>query len=813
MTLLAAPVVANAGVVTDAIASVSGADATGGRDAVAPAAPTAETEAVVELSLAPTVGTTVDPGGIVTVEVEVDNRTGDAIPAGQLRLTRAATAITDQSGLDAWTGAAATDERSRPRAEPVGEVAVRALPAGASEIVSFALPPGSLGATDGAPVVGVGAELVVDQTTTATATAAFPTVQASGPGPQVALAYALTVPAESAGLIDADALELWTGPAGLLTRQLDAVADRAVAIALDPRIVASIRALGTGAPPSAVAWLERLAAVPNEVFPLAYADADLAAQAQLGIDPLTADSFTDVLDPADFADEPAGTADDAADDADDAGDAGGQAGDADPVATTQPTDPAVPPSDVPTTEQLLAWPYTRTDLAWPADATVATGNLAAFAAGGYTTTILSGSNVEATDLDVNAASTVEGESAVVADARISAALRDAAAARSDVSWGDAAARLGAELAIRADDSGDAVLLATFQRGASTQSPRVAATLDALASWPWARAASLSGAVGAAPVERTLVDAPEDPQRLSDLRRLLDSEAAVQEFATVLDDESLLTGPARRQLLALFDVSWMPQPAEWATALGERLIAQAETVNAVSVAQSSPVNVLSSETGVPTTVENLLPYPVTVFVDVAPSNGRLIVEERVETTVAADSRSNVIVPVAAGVGNGEVTLSVSLWSRDDVKVGQTVQIAANVQADWEGLGALILGVVVVVFFGVGIWRNIRRRRRERAAQEAATAEAPDGAATDDSSEHEDVGGSQYTASHAESDSSGPDAAERSHPERNHTTRDHTARSDERKHTERSHERDHTERSDERGAADADADGPEESRRDG
>jgi hypothetical protein len=755
--MLTAPLVANAIGLAEAEHSVRVADAPAHRVSTA-AAP--EAGAGVALSIAPATGTTVDPSALLTLEVEIDNRTGGPVEAGHLRLTRAASPILDQGSLDAWASATTVEERDRPRSEQLADVAVRALPAGASEVVSFTLPPGSLGDVGSAPVVGLGAEFVSEDSVTATTTGAFatPAASAQGNGPQLALAAALTVPADTSGLIEADDLELWTGPTGLLTRQLDAVADRPVAIALDPRLVASVRALGTSAPDSAVAWLNRLAHVANEVFPLAYADADLAAQAQLGLEPLAPVSFADVLDPADFAGETNETGNGAPDadpdpdgaDQQPAGGGGAEStADGEPVASDPPTEPAAE-SDVPTTEQLLAWPYTRTDLAWPADATVATGDLAAFRAGGYTTTILSAANVDAGEVDQNAAATVEGESAVVADARLSDALREAAAARSDVAWGEAASRLGAELAMRAGAT-DAVLLATFQRGAETQSSRVAATLDAMASWPWANPASLSSAVGAPPVERALVDAPENPERLAQLSRLLDSEASVGEFATVLDDETLLTAPARRQLLALFDVAWIGQPAEWSTAVGERLAAQSETVNAVSVAQSSPVNVLSSETGVPTTVENLLPYPVTVFVDVAPSNGRLIVEERVETTVAADSRSNVIVPVAAGVGNGEVTLSVSLWSREDVKVGQTVQIAANVQADWEGLGALILGVVVVVFFGVGIWRNIRRRRRERAASDPA--QTPDRAQTTDrdppSSRPAEGGGSQYSEPHAES----------------------------------------------------------------
>ena len=43
---------------------------------------------------------------------------------------------------------------------------------------------------------------------------------------------------------------------------------------------------------------------------------------------------------------------------------------------------------------LLEWPYTRTDIAWPADATVAAGNLALFAGAGLTTSILDAGNVE-----------------------------------------------------------------------------------------------------------------------------------------------------------------------------------------------------------------------------------------------------------------------------------------------------------------------------------------------------------------------------------------------------------------------------------
>ena len=94
--------------------------------------------------------------------------------------------------------------------------------------------------------------------------------------------------------------------------------------------------------------------MPNEAFPLAYADADLAAQAQAGLDaPLEPVGFDDAIDPANFP------------------------------AEVEDGDATAAPGGVPDTSALLDWTFTRTDIAWPADDTVATGDLDVFAAGGY----------------------------------------------------------------------------------------------------------------------------------------------------------------------------------------------------------------------------------------------------------------------------------------------------------------------------------------------------------------------------------------------------------------------------------------------
>lgn len=723
--LLGAPVAATAstGAATDASSGVAVARFV-----------QAETRAVsgIIMRVAPTASTSIAPGVPVTFEVEVENATTEPVAAGTVRLIRSASEIDDTTELDAWLAQAPDPVPSEADAavpEPtpidgvdVAEAASATIAPGAVEVVTIALPAEAIDEIDESPVLGFGAELLVGDTLISSTADAFANDAAPVASPTaVALAVPLTVPASAAGLLSADDLATWTSPFGLLSRQLDAVEGRPVAIGIDPRIIASIRVLGTSAPSTATAWLERLASLPNEIFPLAYADADVAAQAQLGLPALLGPtSFSDVLDPANFT----GTGDDSDGDGD--GDTVAADGDEAPTATPTPTEPAA--GEVPTTEELLAWPYTRTDIAWPADDTIATGDLAFLAAAGLTTPILAPGNVVAVEPWANAASSVDGSPAVVAEARLTAPLRAASEALSDTEWRAAAGRLGAELALLDDGEGDqpVALLATLGRGAGAQSARVSATLDALAANPQVEPASLTAAIGAPPVERALVDEPEGQQRIDNVDRIIRTDANVAAFATVLEDPRQLTGPTRRDALALLDVDWLDDRPSWDAAVGEWLVAQRRTLDAVSVVPSSPINVVSSETGVPTTILNALPYPVTVVVDVTPSNGRLVVEDQATVTIDPESRSTVTVPVAAGIGNGEVTLTVSLTSPEGVPIGSPVSIPVNVQADWEGLGAAIIGVIVVVFFGVGIWRNIRRHRKKKAeadeVDEASEADA-------------------------------------------------------------------------------------------
>ncbi len=117
-----------------------------------------------------------------------------------------------------------------------------------------------------------------------------------------AIVVPVTVAPGQDGVLSADQLSEYTSTEGALSRKLDALASAPNAIiALDPRIIASIRALGAAAPASALEWLTGLSSLPNDVFPLQYADADLSLERAAGVtSPLSATSLLWALDSATF---------------------------------------------------------------------------------------------------------------------------------------------------------------------------------------------------------------------------------------------------------------------------------------------------------------------------------------------------------------------------------------------------------------------------------------------------------------------------------------------------------------------------------
>ncbi len=663
------------------------------------------------------------------LSVTITNDSATAIPAGNVDVRLAERALTNSTDLDDWLN---PDEDDDEAGDLMTSVPLTApVQPDSSVTVAVTVPSAELGLFEWSPwgPRGIAASLNTDDTVRASGRSTFvwyPDASALQPPVvtpvNLAVAMPITTPANSTGLISAEDLAAYTAGSGILTRQLDGVINRPVAIAIDPMIIASIRVLGTSAPESAVTWLNRLDLAENNIFPLGYADSDPSLAVQAGATgPLAPTSLSFATDPTLFVPaEPTAVPEP-------------EGGAVDPGAPTSSDEPAVPeqPSDentVPTLEQLLAWDYTSTSIAWPGDNAVAQADLSAFAAAGLTTTLLASGNVAVDDSDTTTSTTVDlgsNELGLVAATGISAAMRSAVMATTDEDWRGHIAELSSQIAVVAAANPDQAhtLLATLDRGWPPTAARLGQTIDALTALPWYAPTTLTAAA-ATPVSTDVTfRAQTEPSGSVDLAsRLVDREAEIVSFSTALADPAAVTAPYRLSALALLATSWQANPDDWRTAVGDNLATSTEVLRSVTVSTKGPINVVGSKVDIPITLNNALGQAVTVRVQVVPSNGRLVVGNDVEAVIDASSAKTVSIPVTAAVGNGAVSLRVTLYAPSGAELGQPSLISVNVRADWEGIGSRIFAALVVLFFGFGVWRNIVHRRRDRAQAAGADADS-------------------------------------------------------------------------------------------
>lgn len=706
----------------------------------------------VSVQLSPTASVVLRPGEDLRVTATVTNHTPDTIPVSTINVYLAERALTSRTAIDAWLHPESTT--GTPGDLLLSHPLTAEVQAGHSTSVDLLIPAADVGLTaDNAwGARGIAATLTTDAGVVADGRSTI--VWYSGePITPITLTtvFPITVPAGSAdtsGLIPADTLATLTSPGGQLSRELAAVANRPVTLAIDPMILASIRILGSSAPVDAVDWLNRLTQATNESFPLSYADADIALQAQAGASTLLAPiSFEQDIDPSLFTapatgDEPTSVP------------APPVAGESEPATPSPTPTPSSGPVIPPTTAELLDFDYTTTDVGWPSAGVVSSDDLAVFAASGLGSTILSGANVVNPDKSVvpNSALDLDHTIGLTTDDALQAALRAAAVAPNLDTWRGAMAEASALLAVVAAERPTPAntLLATFDRAGAEPMPFLSQTLEALGAAPWQKPGTLQEARTSAPTTGvSFASQSESDSRVDTSVGLLTRETELTAFSTALATPIEVTGTQRLDLLSLLSVAWESQPAAWQSAVNVSLLASQKILDSVAVTTKGPINVVGSKVDIPVTITNGFDQAVTVRIDVVPSNGRLIVGSDTVSTIDANSARAVKVPVTAAVGNGEVTLRVSLFSPTGAPIGQSGMIAINVRADWEGLGTAIFALLVVAFFGFGVWRNIARRRK---ARNAPATEADADASNATSTDSVDAA----TASEIDSAASAPDA---------------------------------------------------------
>ncbi|MEN9620909.1 MAG: hypothetical protein RL499_1102, partial [Actinomycetota bacterium] len=592
----------------------------------------------IELIAAPAASGIVRSGDSASVRVTItntsDSPSGDLVVGLDVDGTTPATA----DNLAAWfSGATVATTSTRVASarvstlEPDASAVLDLIVSDADTVFSGAFGPRlasiSASSADAAPDA---AALSVDRT-------AVVWVPASGTPPVAATTFvaAIATPGEPEAFLSAEVLATYTAPGGGLTRTLDAVAGRPVLLAIDPRVIASIRLLGTDAPADATVFLNRLLAAPNESFLLPWADAD----------PLVTIAAASSALP-----RPEGTGSDGAT----------------VVAADATPSPTPSPEQSVTLDELTEWPATLSGVAWAEAGALTAEALAVLNDDGTDVLLVPGSSLEQTA----PVQQLDELSVVRADDALSTAARDASLAISQQRFDHAMARVSALLAASASAEPGIPSIITLSRDRLAGTDRLLDTIAQTVALPWATGATVSDALRTPAVASAVVAPTADEPRLDAVRDALSAEADDRTFASIAITPSAITDTRRLELLAALSLGWGEGSVD---ALRQFVRDSAALQSSVQVVESSAITLLADRASLPVTVQNDLDVAVRVFVRVDPDTTQLrVLDSRVETLVEPRSQTRALVPVES-LTNGQVDITVTVRDADNRIIGTPTRV--------------------------------------------------------------------------------------------------------------------------------------------
>jgi Family of unknown function (DUF6049) len=633
-------------------------------------------------------------GTALRLFVSITNGTITATQDATVSISVAGTPVAGGSTLADWfSGANKTN--LAPRA--VGTADFPPVAGGLSSSVLVTIPAASLSFA-AAGVYPISVDVVSGTTTVGEARSAVAWNVTSTRAVPVAIAAPLTVPAGESTFLTAAELSTYTAPGGLLTRELGDIQNTNVAVGIDPRILASINVLGKSAPQTALDWLNELRQLPNETFPLAWADADITAPLHAGESSvLETKSLDYAIDPSQF-----------------------------PV--TQPSSTAIPtPSGstttpvVPTSATLVAWNYTLPLLSWPAENSVVSSDLAKLDQAGLTSAILASTNVTEADTGgLSDASAKVGNTALaVSDSVLSGYLRTAIQSTTRATSSEALTELTTSLALLSLESGTSPhpILVTLGRNWAAADTNFERSVAELSAHRWSSATTLSGVLATPPTIVTIAKKTQSSSRIALVASMLAAEKSVVSFAPIAKAPDVLTSSTRLKLLSLLSNEWTP--ANWQIAGRAFLTEAAKIVGSVQVDPSNEILAIADQTSLPVSISNDLDQDVTVSLVVSSLSTRVTVDNKstIQTvTVDEGAQRRILVPISA-LSNGKAAIGLTLRSSTGVQIGQSVTINVNVQAGWETAGTLIFAALIFGLFAFGIIRTIRKRRKAARSPDA------------------------------------------------------------------------------------------------
>ncbi len=260
-------------------------------------------------------------------------------------------------------------------------------------------------------------------------------------------------------------------------------------------------------------------------------------------------------------------------------------------------------------------------------------------------------------------------------------------------------------------------------------PRSAASANwskvvgAIADAPWTATPTLDDLLASDLSPRGVLHTDTDPQHIAGrtLQGLAEVRRTESRFNTVFTDVAAANTTLDRSLLTCTSVAWT---------MGGNANKCLDNARATSRAQldtlrleegSSVLLVTGEKTTIPVTIVNGSTAEAKLRVRMRPQTPQLKAQPTETVVVPPEGSTRVDVPVE-GLANADVPTTIEMVTAADVVLPQDTSLLVRVRADWENIGTAVVGLGLASVFIIGLIKSVSRGRRKIPEQQLAAAVA-------------------------------------------------------------------------------------------
>lgn len=253
------------------------------------------------------------------------------------------------------------------------------------------------------------------------------------------------------------------------------------------------------------------------------------------------------------------------------------------------------------------------------------------------------------------------------------------------------------------------IIAAFPRGAEIRTETARSLLQA----PWAMPASLEEQKKTAASGKYLAREKEPSTNVINTDTLSRLQQARHSLATIANATPF--GTDLNQLNDLYTSLAAAQSSAGVPSTAEHQIAQMAITSdprlKVKVAETSTINMISEASSIPLRVMNSLPFPINAQVVLRMPDQRLRTDSPAPAAIPAKNSATIAIPVKA-YGSGDLDVEARVETPGGEVLSSRTPLNIRVRAQWENVGTVVVGSLVVILFATGVVKSVRKGRRSQ-----------------------------------------------------------------------------------------------------